>query len=111
MLIIEYDPIKGKTISDGLVEKWANNILKKYTEFKAIKIVKEETVIMNITVGLSIMVDAIRVLIAKGKLSHKEVLCKFERQIIRIDKYGTMSDYPKGFCDAHNNILIKLLGW
>ena len=111
MLIIEYDPIKGKVVPDALIKKWANNILKKYTEFKTIKIVKEETVIMNITVGSSVMIDATRILILEGRLNYKEILYRFKELTIKVNEYATMSNYPKGFCDVHTDILVKLLGY
>jgi hypothetical protein len=55
------------------------------------------------------MIDAIRILIVEEKLDYKEVLCRFKELTIRIDKYASMSDYPEGFCDIYNNILMDLI--
>lgn len=109
MLVIKYDPINGKVVSDGLIKDWADNILKKYTKLKSIKIVKEKTVIMNITVGLSVMIDATRVLIMKGKLNYKEVFYQFRGLNLRVDKNGRLPVWPEGFCDVYDDILEELI--
>lgn len=101
MLIIEYDAVKGKVIPDGLVENWANEILKNYKKFEDV----------SISVGSVLMIDATRLLVMRGKIDHKEMLYKFKKQFIKIDKYATLSSCPTGFCDAHLNILFKLIGW
>lgn len=104
MLIIKYDPKKGKVVSDGLVKGWAKGVIENYQK-------GGQPVTVHISVGATVMIDAIRVLVMEKRINYKEILCEFKKQTIRMDKYATMSDYPKGFCDTHTDILIELIGW
>ena len=96
MLIIEYDPINGTVIPDGLIKDWADNLVKTSTN-------------MNITVGSSLMIDTTRALIAKKKINHKEIIYRFKKQDLKPDKNGRLSVWPKGFCDTYDDVLEELL--
>lgn len=100
MLTIKYDPTSGKVISDGLIKDWADKVVEDY----------KEAINMNITVGSGVMVDAIRVLIMKGKLNYKEIVFRFRGLDLGVDKNGRLSIWPKGFCDVYDNILEELVG-
>ena len=100
MLIITYDSINGKVVSDGFIKSWADDVVEAY----------KKVISMNITVGSSVMIDATRILIMKGKLDYKEVIYRFKGLDLKVDKNGRLPVWPEGFCDIYDNILEELLG-
>jgi hypothetical protein len=100
MLTITYDSINGKVISDGLIKDWADTVVRAY----------KEVVNMNIAVGSSVMIDATRVLVIKGKLDYKETVYRFKGLDLKVNKHGRLPVWPEGFCDVYDNILEELLG-
>ena len=99
MLIITYDPINGKVIPDGLIKGWADEVVKDY----------KKVIDMNIIISSSVMIDATRVLIMKGKLDYKETIYRFRGLDLGVDKNGRLSVWPEGFCDIYGNILEELI--
>lgn len=104
MLIIEYDSVIGEIVPDGHVRDWAESIAESYA------MCKEPKDLLHTTVSSVLMVDAIRLLIMKGEINHKEVVFRFEGHDLEVDKNGMLRVWPKGFCDIYDNILEELLG-
>jgi len=100
MLIVEYDPIKGKVVPDGEVRKWADNVIEMHERNKG----------LHTTAGSVIMIDAIRVLVMKGKLAGEKIIFRFEGKDLEVER-GYLKHWPKGFCDTYDEILEDLLGW
>jgi len=99
MLKIEYDPRNGKVVPDAFVKSWADDVVKAY----------EEVLSMHVTVGSSLMIDATRVLIMKGKIDCKEIVYQFENLDLEVGKDGRLPIWPEGFCDVYDNILEELI--
>ena len=99
MLIIEYDPINGEVVPDGLVRDWADTLVKQY----------EEVITMTVVIGSVVMLDMTRVLIMRKKLDHKKVTYRFGHFDQTPDKYGSPRILPEGFGDIYNDILGELL--
>lgn len=101
MLIIEYDSINGEVVPDGCVQEWANKLIEKYGESGDLTVV----------VGSVLMIDATRLLVAKGKLNREEVVYRFGDLNQSPDKSGMLRVWPKGFCDFYTDILGGLIDY
>lgn len=98
-LVISYMEA-GLTIADIKVMKWAEELA---------EIFHKGTVSCLRIVSNAAMVDAIRLLIAKGVLDYKEVVFRYEGKDIKPNRYGMIVHWPNGFCDSRDNILEDLL--
>lgn len=70
---------------------------------------KEPKDLLHIIISSVLMVDAIRLLIMKGEINHKEVVFRFEGRDLEVDKNGMLRVWPKGFCNIYDDILEELL--
>lgn len=56
------------------------------------------------------LILAIRVLIAEKNLPHNDIVFKYGEEILKIDEIGQLGrSYPKGFCDAYENLLHRIV--
>lgn len=99
-LMIRYDGSEGKTLPDGRIMEWAERLAERFNR---------GPLNCGEFVSNAAMVDAIRLLIAKGVLDHEEVVFRYEGKDIRPNRYGMIVHWPKGFCDSRDNILEELL--
>lgn len=65
----------------------------------------------NIRTSSEILIDAARCLVRRGTIDYKNILFVFDGLEIRCDKFGSLEEWPKGFCDIRNNYLAELCGW
>ena len=98
---IKYDPHTGKAIKDGELDGWADNIVDQYKANKS----------LTRKIATEACVDALRIKVKEGKINHKDIVFIYNDDEIRVDKYASLSHYPKGFCETMTNLLEKLLGW
>lgn len=68
---------------------------------------KDEDVV---NVSTSNIVVALRVLVLRGKINCSDITFEFKGEIIKIDKRGKFSNYPKGFIDWYDDFLDEMLG-
>lgn len=103
MLVIEYDSINGEVVPDGCVREWADKLVETY---------KGRVVDMTVVIGSVVMIGATRLLVAKKKLNHEEVVYRFGNFGDQSpDKNGMLRTWPEGFCDFYDDILEELIGW
>lgn len=98
---IEYDPDTGKAIKDGALDGWVDSIVDRY---KADKPTTKK-------IATEACVDALRVKVKEREINHKDIVFIHNDDEIMVDKYGSLSHYPKGFCEIMDNLLEKLIGW
>jgi len=99
-LIVNYDPINGEVVADGKVASYVRDMIATAKVFlKSIEY----------SVGTSLIVEEIRALIHEGTISHEDVVLKFKGEELNIDSQGYIDYWPRGFCDASDNILNRLL--
>jgi hypothetical protein len=105
-ITVEYDLENGYLFADGKAEEWVNGIINKFH-----KDIAEgcEDIDWDIKVCSYLLVDAFRVKIAEGRLSHKDIIFRFKGENIKSDKYGRLQVWPKGFCDVGTDLLERLL--
>lgn len=102
MLSIVYDAYNGEAIADGHAYNKANELIELH------KLTGE--VVYNS--ASSHVIDSIRLLVAKGKISNNDVIYKFNsadgEKSIKVDKNGRLEFWPEGFCDHSMNFLSEL---
>ena len=102
MLSIMYDAYNGEAVADGHAYAKANELIELH------KLTGE--VVYNS--ASSHVIDSIRLLVAKGKISNNNVIFKFNsanvEKSIKVDKNGRLEFCPEGFCDYSMNFLAEL---
>lgn len=94
----------GEPISDFEAEAFAYHMIKTAD--------RPGVPITEFDIANEIVIDAVRVLIKRGKISHQNVLFFYktsESEPIRVDRNGTLSHYPDGFLDMRNKFLSELI--
>ena len=98
MLKIFYQE-NGKTYSDFNLIEEAQKIINNYkNDGWEIVIVSTDNII-----------NALRILVCRGKLSHTEVVFKYKDETIIMNEKGELSHYPEGFCDCQKTFLRELI--
>ena len=100
MLIVEYTE-KGTPVSDFNYKEWVKEVKGAYEQAPGDIVFKVST---------EIAIQAIRVEIVQGNLSHKEVVFRYNNTDLGVTKAGKMN-WPQGFCEALQDIYMELAGW
>jgi len=101
-IVIEYDPIEGEVRPDGKVWEYITEIIRlSKNEYLTSPIV--------LVIGSTIILDAFRVAIKEERLYYKDVIIRFRRKNIVIDKDGKINSWPEGLCVVYDDILDRLL--
>lgn len=96
----------GLTRADTEIMKWAEQLAENFNQGSRYY----ECFVAN-----AAMIDAIRLLIARGVLNHEEVSFEYktdllhEGEVIRPNRYGRLEPWPRGFCDTSIDIISELL--
>ena len=103
-IIVEYSSkVQGYFFRDGEAEEWVDNIIN-FMLNKA-----EDKDDWELKVSNEMLIHYFRLRVAQGVLKSDQIQFKFNDQIIRVNKFGTLEDWPKGFCDYTDNLLMELL--
>lgn len=62
-----------------------------------------------IETGQELMIEAFRVLVKRGVISHENICFLFKDKMILIDKNGRCDNCPVGFCDTRDKFTEELL--
>lgn len=101
MLKIIYHPTLGAAVPDGRLEQTVADIIRRYhlDNDKNIYLTSSE-----------LLIDAFRVAVVEGQINCKDIVFSYNNEEdIRVDNYGTLSDYPQGFLETHNGLLFRLI--
>jgi hypothetical protein len=100
MINIIYRPKEADlAIADGNVDYWVNQVIShKDVDGK------------EFWISTGLCIDALRVAVKQRKLDHDNVRILYENNDIRIDKNGTLDNWPNGFNDKLDTYLNQLLG-
>jgi hypothetical protein len=111
MFIVYYEPHNDKVIllPDSLCEQYVLDTIKAYKEKW-----KKETGFISITVGQELIINYIRLYICRGILDFNDVEFHFDNlhgrvYILKPNRYGRLSEWPVGFCNYTDQILMGLL--
>ena len=69
----------------------------------------KKEIIAKWDVSTSILITAIRLEIAKGKIDWRKIQFKFDDKVFQANEYGSIQDWPKGFCDIETDLCEQIL--
>lgn len=64
---------------------------------------------MEVNTSNEIQVLAFRVLVAEGVISAKQLEIQFDGKPLELTDRGRIVEWPKGFCDVWEDLLLRLL--
>lgn len=96
MITIVYDAVNGRPIADGLCRKVAMNL--------ALEVDNDITE----TFSTENVLQAIRLEIIHDRLPVDKVRFMFEGKVLEHNKYGNITNWPKGYCQETLNLLREL---
>jgi hypothetical protein len=112
-LIICYEPDTPglELVSDGDMEKYVEAFCKKANdECHSGDEDRMDLTIMHIT-SQELMVGYVRLMIRRGIIPHDQVVFWYKDYRLHPDKNARIREWPKGFCDHNDNILMELLDY
>lgn len=114
MLVIDYVPyrqnIHGQVtafVPDSEIEHWVKETIKQYNEWKK----GPSNTPFMLRVAQEMIITMFRVAVKEGLISSSEIELQFNGDVLRIDQFGRIENWPKGFCDYNYDFLTRLLGW
>jgi hypothetical protein len=96
--VFEYTP-KGVAVSDFEVKQLATEYVRYINDW--LNYDGEPQVFFYSTSNIFF---ALKEKVAKGEIDHKHILFRFEGKDITINEYGSIVDWPKGFCDIETSL-------
>lgn len=105
---IAYDPIHGVPYADGTCWSLWSSLLAGCST--------ADSAVIDIHTSTSNMVNALRVLIKRGTVSHEDVTILYKRpdgvpEMLIADKDGRLDHWPDGFCDFDEKVYDELIDW
>lgn len=114
MLVLDYIPhrtdIHGQVtafVPDSEIESWVKESIKQYQEWDKYPTNSE----FVLRIAQEMLITMFRVAVKEGMISSDKIELRFNGQTLRIDQFGRIEDWPKGFCDYNDDFLNRLLGW
>lgn len=98
MLTLIYDPVNGQATPDGLVASLVAQL-----------IADSKTRDVEFTTGSSMVVDHLRLCVARKEITPAEVRLPFEGQLLDLSANGRFIRLPAGYCDLHGILLRALV--
>lgn len=107
MFVVNYDAINGSSYCDGTI---VNKVLSDYHNAWVL----QDNANFGACVASELYINVVRLLIATGRINYKLVKFIFVNEKgthyeIFVDKYGCLSEWPKGFCDISEKLLTELV--
>lgn len=99
MIKFEYSNF-GKPVNDFYVDDYVDSIIKDYKKGDAFPIYHFSS---------SNVFTRLRLAIVNGDISYNEVVFVFEGKDLIINQYGTINNWPNGFCDSETRDCGKIL--
>lgn len=117
VLIVIYDPIDGTPVRDGAIRSLAQAYVDRINNN-----FDEEDLAIN--VASAPLIDAFRLALRRRELTADRITFVYRTRrhahnggiaindiVIRHDQEGNFAEWPEGFCDYHDGIMMDLLGW
>ena len=98
MLTIEFNQL-GESMPDHMVEDYVLYTMEKYNSGR----------ITKISVSQELVVDAFKMLVAEGEIDCNEIQFLYRGEIITVNKYGTIANYPGKFCSTMLDFVTRNL--
>lgn len=99
MVIIEYHPINGKAIPDGMVVE----------TFRQIKWMIEICQYEHLIYSTENIFNRIRLSVVEGEIDPEKFRFYYDGQEIVVNRYGATQKWPKGFCGFNTFLSEQIL--
>lgn len=99
MLKVHFDPIRGYSVPDGLIESFVNDVIETRNP---------QAGDYELTVGSDTLVTQFRLAVAKKKIPHTDLVFVYDNKEIPVDERGSPRFWPAGFADQTMDALIQL---
>lgn len=114
MLVLDYIPyrqaVNGQMtafVPDSEIEPWVKESIKQYHEWKTHPINSE----FVLRIAQEMLITMFRVAVKEGLISSSEIEIRFNGEVLVINQFGRIENWPRGFCDYNDDFLNRLLGW
>lgn len=97
ILKVTYDQFFGAAVPDGRAMAWAEEVVLKAHRYP-----------LRVTVGSHLMIDALRVLLARKDLLQEEVEFWFNGVKLNHTQGGRIDPWPRGFCNETEQFLMEI---
>lgn len=109
-LIITYDANHGYLFPDGRTEEWVDKIIDMFhKKLEADKADGFEDIQWNIKVCSELIVHFFRLRAVEGKIEPDKIEFRFGEEVVGLNEYGRIDNWPKGFCDIAGNTLFQII--
>ena len=95
MITIEYCA-DGVAVNEFLVKEWALSVLHGLPE-------------QYVKVSTSFPITYTRLLVARGAISHKDIVFVYDGIIIKMNEYAAILDWPKGFIMKDYDASVEII--
>lgn len=92
--IINYQKTGGVLCSDGAAMETARHMVENSN---------------HVTVSTGLIIDAVRVLLATGEIDVDDVEFQYEGKVLKHYQNGRFADWPNGFNDTMEGLLMQIL--
>lgn len=96
MITVIYDPIDGQICQDAKVEEFVLNCIEE----------SKTTPEYFVRIGQDLILTYFRKALVEGKFEEMEV--EFEGEVIPVNQYGGLKEWPKGLGDYLSNALMVI---
>ena len=96
-LTIIYQQVGGRVISDGVCEELALDCWRMRDKCPVI------------TTSTALFITALRVLVVEGTIPRDDLIFIFEKKVLTMDSSGRIEDWPEGFDDVAEKLLMRLM--
>jgi hypothetical protein len=102
MIIVEYNPFNGVAVADGNAISTARQVMYYERRMRGGNVQDQFFSTENV-------IFALRLLVRLGQFDHRELVFRYEKQLILVDHAGNLDGSPAGFCDVVGDLLEKLV--
>lgn len=99
MLRVVYDPVRGVHVADAEVPNYVQLIVFEYLQDFTNKVV----------VGQEFIIDEFRLAVQNGDIQSDDIVFEYEGKEHFPNRFGTITPWPKGFCDFGVSRSAKLI--
>ena len=114
MLVLDYVPYRHNNqgqvtafVPDSEIEPWVKETIKQYGEWKQ----GPSNAPFRLRIAQEMIITMFRVAVKEGLISSSEIELQFNGDVLRIDRFGRIENWPTGFCDYYDDFLNRLLDW
>lgn len=112
MLVLDYVPYRHNDqgqvtafVPDSEIEPWVKETIKQHEKWKQ----GPSDAPFMIRVAQEMIITMFRVAVKEKLISSSEIELRFNGEVLTIDRFGRIENWPKGFCDYNDDFLNRIL--